>query len=120
MCELPLVEVEKRHGTKFVKELIFNKTSAQIVNLVYKSWLCQYPCSRYMIYNNGSEFKLYFCELCDTYNMKHKPTTVKNSQLNAILERVHDVIVNMLRTSELDMSDSVSDKYVSLFIADAS
>ena len=52
--------------------------------------------------------------------MKHKPTTVKNSQSNVILERVHDVIMNMLRTSELDMSDSVSDKDVSLFIADAS
>jgi len=44
---------------------------------------------------------------------------IKNTQSNAILERVHDVIVNMLRNPELDMSDSVSDKDVSLFIADA-
>ena len=28
--------------------------------------------------------------------------------------------MNILRTSELDMSDSVSEKYVSLFIADTS
>jgi hypothetical protein len=40
--------------------VIFDKTSAQISNLVYKCWFSRYPRCRYMIYDNGSEFKLLF------------------------------------------------------------
>ncbi len=36
------------------------------------------------IYNNGSKFKRYFQSLWDTYGIKHKPTSVKNPQANAI------------------------------------
>jgi hypothetical protein len=39
---------------------IFDKTSAQISKLVYKCWFRRYPSCQYMIYNNGSEFKLHF------------------------------------------------------------
>jgi hypothetical protein len=39
---------------------IFDKTSAQISDLVYKCWFSRYLCCRYMTYNNGSEFKLHF------------------------------------------------------------
>ena len=38
---------------------IFDKTSAQISNLVYKCWFSRYPCCCYMIYNNRIEFKLF-------------------------------------------------------------
>ena len=61
-----------------------------------------------MIYDNGSEFKLHFENLCDSYGIKSKPTSIKNPQANAILERTHDVLMNMTRTSELDMADSVA------------
>ncbi len=43
----------------------------------------------------------------NTYVIKRKPTTVRNPQANAILERVHQVIGQMLRTAELDMAKSV-------------
>jgi transposase InsO family protein len=59
------------------------------------------------MYNNGSEVKLHFEHLCDSYGIKRKPTTVKNPQANAILERVHQVLGQMLRTAGLDMADSV-------------
>jgi hypothetical protein len=45
---------------------------------------------------------------CDTYGIKHNPNSVKNPQANAILERVHQVIMAMLCTSEPDMAASVS------------
>jgi hypothetical protein len=35
---------------------------------------------------------------------KRKPTSVKNPQANAKSERIHGVLGNMLRTSELDMA----------------
>jgi hypothetical protein len=59
------------------------------------------------MYDNGGEFKIHSEALCDTYCIKRNPTSVKNPQANAILERVHQVIMAMLRTSELDMAASV-------------
>jgi hypothetical protein len=38
----------------------FDKSSAQISNLVYKTWLSRHPHCGYILYDNGSEFKLHF------------------------------------------------------------
>ena len=67
-----------------IKEEIFDKSSDRIARLVNKIWLCRYPRCRYLIYDNGSEFKLHFETLCDSYGIKRKPTTIKNPQGNAI------------------------------------
>jgi hypothetical protein len=99
--------------------VIFDKTSAQISNLVYKCWFSRYPCCRYMIYNNGSEFKLHFRDLCKTYGLKRKPTTIKKPQANAILEHIHAVFTNMLRTAELNMAKSVNASDIDIFLVDA-
>ena len=69
-----------------------------------------------MVYNNGSEFKSNFEYLCDSYGIKRKPTTIKNPQANAILERVHQVLGQMLRTAEINMADSVTPDDVDLFL----
>jgi hypothetical protein len=98
---------------------IYDKTSAQIRNLVYKCWFSRNPCCRYFIHNNGSEFKLHFCALCTTYGVKRKPTSIKNPQANAILESIHAVFTNMLRTAELDMAKSVNASDIDIFLADA-
>ncbi len=63
-----------------VAEPYFDKSSAQISNLVYKTWFSRYPRCWYIIYNNGSEYKLHFQSLCNTYGIKRKPTSVKNPQ----------------------------------------
>ncbi len=54
--------------------------------------------------------------LCDSYGIKRKPTTIKNPQVNAILERVHQVLGQMLRTAEIDMADSVTPDDVDVFL----
>ena len=82
----------------------FDKSSAMISNLVNKTWFSRYPRCQYIIYDNGSEFKLHFEALCESFGIKRKPTSVKNPQANAILEWVHQVISTMLRTAELDMA----------------
>jgi hypothetical protein len=46
------------------------------------------------------EFKLYF-------ETQRKPTTIKNPKVNAICERVHQILRTMMRTSEIDMANSV-------------
>jgi hypothetical protein len=43
---------------------MFNKTSERIAWLVNKTWLSRYPRCCYIIYDNGSEFKLNFEYLC--------------------------------------------------------
>jgi hypothetical protein len=91
---------------------IFDKPSAQFSNLVYKCWFSRYPHCQYLIYNNGSEFKLHFCALCMTYGVKCKPTSIKNPQANAILERIHAVFTNMLCTAKLNMAKSVNARFL--------
>ena len=55
----------------------------------FMTWFCRYPCSQYLHYDYRSEFKLHFPTLCNKYGIKRKPTSVKNSQANAILKWVH-------------------------------
>jgi hypothetical protein len=102
-----------------VAEPYFDKSSAQISNLVYKTWFSRYPHCQYIICNNGSEFKLHFQSLCDTYGIKRKPTSVKNPHANAILGRIHTVLGNMLRTSKLDMAKAVKPSDIDVFLSDA-
>ena len=54
------------------------------------------------------------------YGIKHKPTKIKNPQVNAILEPVHQAIMGMLCTAEIDMNDKVSEKQISDLIPDHS
>jgi hypothetical protein len=72
-----------------------------------------------LIYNNGSEFKLHFRALCATYGVKHKPTSIKNPTANAILECIHAVFTNMLRTATLDMAKLVNACDIDVFLSDA-
>jgi hypothetical protein len=52
----------------------FDKSSAMISNLVNKTWFSRYPRCQYIIYDNGSELKLHFEALCESFRIKHKPT----------------------------------------------
>ncbi len=102
-----------------VAEPYFDKSSAQIRNLVYKIWFSRYPRCWYIIYDNGSKFKLHFQSLYNTYGIKHKPTSVKNPQANAILERIHAILGNKLRTSKLNMAEMVKANDIDIFLSDA-
>ncbi len=93
IAELPVVEWLCRRTVNGKEQLIadeiFDKTSEHNAKLVNKTWLCRYPRCHHLIYNNGSEFKLHFKYLCESYGIKRKQTTVKNPQANGILERVY-------------------------------
>jgi hypothetical protein len=125
IVELPLVKrlrMTNVNGKELLQsEDIFDKSSDRVAKLVNKTWLSWYPRCRYMIYGNSSEFKLHFDHLCESYGIKRKPTMVKNKnpQANAILECMHQVLGQMLRTSELDMADSVSPDDIDDFLDNA-
>jgi hypothetical protein len=105
-------------NTKVAKPY-FDKSSAQISNLVYNTWFSRYPRCGYIIYGNRSKFKLHFRSLCKTYGIKHKQTSVKNPQANVILECIHVVLGNMLPTSELGMAKTVKASDIDVFLSDA-
>ena len=64
VVELPLVRqlktVTVNGKESSIVEEIFNKISEHIAWLVKKTWLSRYPRCCYIIYKNGSEFKLNF------------------------------------------------------------
>ena len=115
IVELPVVEKPLNKDGKMICQETFDKTSTRILKLVNKTWFCRYPRPVDVVFDNGSEFKLYFLHLLDTYGVTKKLTTVKNPQANGILERVHQTLGNMLRTAELDMADSVEPEHVEDF-----
>ncbi len=51
--------------------------------------------------------------------MKRKPTSVKNPQANAILERIHAVYMNMWCAAEIDTADLVKPSDIDIFLSDA-
>jgi hypothetical protein len=97
-------------------EEIFDKTYERIAQLVNKTWFSKYPRCCHIIYDNGSKLKLNFEYLCVTYGAKHKPTTVKNPQATAILEHLHQVLAQMLHTSELDMAETITPDDANVFL----
>jgi hypothetical protein len=118
--ELPLVHRLKTatvNGKESsIVEEIFDKTSERIAWLINKMWLSRYPRCHYIIYDNGSEFKLNFENLCVTYGIKRKPTMIKNSQVNVILELLHQVLAQMLHTSKLDIAMTITPDDVNVFL----
>ena len=65
------------------------------------NWLCRYPQPYYIRFDNGSEFKAQFLETCTNYGVKAKMTTSHNPQANGIIEQVHQVLGNSLRTLDV-------------------
>jgi hypothetical protein len=72
-----------------------------------------------LIYNSGSKFKLYFKYLCKSNGIKCKPTKVKNPQANGILERMHQVLGQMIQTAEIDTANSVTPDDIDVFLDNA-
>ena len=78
-----------------------DKKSDTMSALLDTVWFSRYPRPRRIIFDNGTEFKKDFRHIFKSYGIKTKPTAVKNPQANGILERVHQVLSNMLRTSNI-------------------
>jgi len=87
----------------FELQQIPNKRSDTVANIAEQEWFCRYPWPTQVTYDRGNEFLgKEFQELIKKeYGVKGKPITVRNPQANAIVERVHQTIGNMVRTFEL-------------------
>ena len=79
-----------------------DKKSESIAMLVHREWFNRYPRPTHCIIDNGSEFSHKFIELLLSYGIKPVRTTIKNPQANGVVERVHQVIADCIRTMDLE------------------
>jgi transposase InsO family protein len=82
-----------------------DKNAHTVMEAFNNTWLTRYPRPQYIGYDNGSEFKAQFKQMCENYGMKEKPSSSYNPQSNGIVERVHQVLGNALRTFELEQKE---------------
>ena len=82
------------------------KESGSVANIVEQAWLTRYPWPNILVFDRGTEFMGEFAKMARMdYGLKRKPITTRNPQANAIIERVHQTIGNILRTFETDELD---------------
>ena len=81
-----------------------DKFSITVANIVEQEWFSRYPWPTMVTFDRGSEFigQDFQHMIKNDYGIKPKPITVRNPQANAIVERVHQVIGNIIRTFELE------------------
>ena len=94
------------------------KDAMSVANIVETTWLSRYPWPQEIVYDRGSEFMGDFAQMVTTdYGIKKRPITVRNPQANAIIERIHQTLGNILRTFELfkdaDANDNIWDGILS-------
>ena len=77
---------------------VMSKSAAHVGLQLENAWLSRYPSPVRIIYDQGPEFKGQgFQAVLRNHNIRKRPTTVKNPQANAICERLHQTITNVLR-----------------------
>ena len=81
------------------------KTSARISQIFNNTWLLCYPRPRKIIFDNRDEYKKDFLHLLKDFSIQSTPITIKNPQVHSILERVHQVLANVLKTKNLQKYD---------------
>ena len=67
ITELPNKDVVYVRRGEEIIDVIIDRSSATVARLFNQCWLSRYPRAKYIIYGSGSEFKLHFESLCDSY-----------------------------------------------------
>jgi transposase InsO family protein len=73
-------------------------TSVEAGRLFETSWLHRYPRPLRCIHDNGREFKYGFLRVLQQWGIQNVTTTKYNPQSNAICERMHSTVGDILRT----------------------
>jgi putative transposase len=80
-----------------------DKRSITVANIVEQEWLTRYPRPSLITLDRGSEFiGEDFRDMCENdYGIKRKVISTRNPQANAIVERAHQTLGNLIRSFEL-------------------
>src|SRR5687768_16033783 len=81
-----------------------NKKLITVANIAEQKWFARYPWLTQVTFDRGSEFigKDFQKMLVQGYGIKRKQITVRNPQANAIVEKIYQVITNMVMTFSLE------------------
>ena len=88
-------------STRWFEIVQYNNQADTISNLVEQTWLCRYPCPTIITYDHVNEFLGHTFKndlIKNEYGIKSKCVTTANPQVNSILESIHQVIANLVRT----------------------
>ena len=97
---------------------IDTKCADVIANVAEQTWLTQYPWPEQVTYDHGTEFMAELSKMIkEDYNINRKPIMVCNPQANAIVERVHQTIHNMIRTFKIQDSLHLQEAIPGIFAA---
>ncbi len=79
-----------------------SKYAITVANVVEQAWLTRYPWPTEITYDKGTEFMAEFAKMVENdYGIKRRGASVRNPQANAIIERIHQTIGNIIRTFEV-------------------
>ena len=79
-----------------------DKEAITVASIVEQVWLTRYPWPSIIIFDQGKEFMGEFAEMVSQdYGIKRQGITVRNPQANAVIERIHQTIANIIRTFEV-------------------
>ena len=81
-----------------------DKRVVTIANVVEQHWFSRYPWPTQLVYDRGNEFleHEFYSMILQDYGIRGKSITVRNPQTNAIVEQIHQVIGNIIRTFDLE------------------
>ena len=92
----------------FEVEEIPNKRADYVANYLEFAWLTRYPWPTEIIFDRGGEFKAEVtAALKDDYGINLKVITTRNPQANAMVERIHQVVHQMIRTTGITSKDQL-------------
>jgi len=106
-------------ATNWFKIIACNKQDTAIkANIVEQTWLSRYPWPQELVYDRGTEFMGLFASMIELdYGIKRRPITVRNPQANAMIERIHQTLGNIIRTFELHESEHAEESWEGILSA---
>ena len=99
--------IDPATGWLEIKE-VTSKNPITVANAIEQTWLCRYPWPKVIVYDKGGEFSKEFVDMVsEDYGIKTKQITTRNPQANAMIERAHQTIGNLLRVTNFhDVEDT--------------
>jgi hypothetical protein len=90
----------------FEMEQISNKAAAEVADICETTWFTRCPLPQRITLDRGTEFMVEFAKMIkNDCGLKLKPITTGNPQANAIIERVHQTIGNIIRAFNVQSMD---------------
>jgi hypothetical protein len=100
-----LTMIDPATGWFEVKSLDKEPDSDIVSAAMDDTWFCRYPRPQVIGYDNGSEFKSVFKTMIENYGLESKGSVPYNPQSHGVIERIHQVLEDALRTFELEEQD---------------